>query len=166
MKTAVRDQVNKMDAVEYFTLLAELLKTNPPSEADAPMVEKLAEIGIVPGQDFDKTKFDPAFAKRVPADRLRPHHAAFQVQRRRRAGYRRLGLHNQDGPLRHQLYPARAVTAIGLGANRPQDAIYPTSMKAEQRPDQASLQRFGKIRPDLQEGPDSAGFRFLVADDV
>ena len=66
MKTAVREQVNKMDAVEYFSLLAELLKTNPPTEADAPMLENLAQIGIVPGQDFDKSKFDPAFAKRVP----------------------------------------------------------------------------------------------------
>ena len=36
MKTAVRDQVNRMDAVEYFTLLAELMKTNPPAAADAP----------------------------------------------------------------------------------------------------------------------------------
>ena len=30
MKTAVREQVNRMDAVEYFTLLAELMKANPP----------------------------------------------------------------------------------------------------------------------------------------
>ena len=36
MKTAVRDQVNRMSAVEYFTLLAELMKTNPPAAADAP----------------------------------------------------------------------------------------------------------------------------------
>ncbi|TGV74729.1 hypothetical protein EN801_039810, partial [Mesorhizobium sp. M00.F.Ca.ET.158.01.1.1] len=76
MKTAVRDQVNRMDAVEYFTLLAELMKTNPPTEADAPMVEKMAQIGIVPGQDFDKTKFNPAFATRVPQiafDRIMLH---------------------------------------------------------------------------------------------
>jgi hypothetical protein len=36
MKTAVRGQVNRMDAVAYFTLLAQLMKTNPPSPADAP----------------------------------------------------------------------------------------------------------------------------------
>src|SRR5215472_14651129 len=33
MKTAVRDQVNRMDAVTYFTLLAQLMKANPPSAA-------------------------------------------------------------------------------------------------------------------------------------
>ena len=51
-KAAVRDQVHAMDAGAYFKLLAELLKTNPPTPADAPMVAKLATIGIVPGQDF------------------------------------------------------------------------------------------------------------------
>lgn len=130
MKTAVRAQVNKMDAVEYFTLFAELLKRNPPSEADAPIVAKLAELGIVPGKDFDKTKFDPAFAKRVPE-----------------LGFARIMLHFKfsDGDVQDidgwgfttktgiygTNYVQRAlITAIGLGANRPQDAIYPTSMKS------------------------------------
>ena len=35
MKTPVRDQVNRMDAVAYFTLLAQLMKANPPATADA-----------------------------------------------------------------------------------------------------------------------------------
>ncbi|WDZ81902.1 DUF1254 domain-containing protein (plasmid) [Ensifer adhaerens] len=130
MKTAVREQVNKMDAVEYFSLFAELLKRNPPSEADAPMVAKLAELGIVPGKDFDKTKFDPAFAKRVPE-----------------LGFARIMLHFKfsDGDVQDidgwgfttktgiygTNYVQRAlITAIGLGANRPQDAIYPTSTKS------------------------------------
>ncbi len=30
MRTAVREQVNRMSAAEYFTLLAQLMKTNPP----------------------------------------------------------------------------------------------------------------------------------------
>src|SRR6188768_1884419 len=34
MKTAVREQVNRMNAVEYFTLLAQLMKKNPPAAAD------------------------------------------------------------------------------------------------------------------------------------
>ena len=131
MKTAVRDQVNDMDAVEYFTLLADLLKRNPPYEADAPMLARLAGIGIVPGQDFDKSKFDPAFAKRVP-----------------QVGFARTMLHFKfsDGDIKDidgwgfttktgiygTNYVQRAlITAIGLGANRPQDAIYPTSKKAD-----------------------------------
>jgi hypothetical protein len=63
MKTAVRAQVDALDANAYFKLLAELMKTNPPNADDAPMVAKLAKIGIVPGQDFDPSKLEPAVAK-------------------------------------------------------------------------------------------------------
>ena len=49
MKTPVRDQVNRLDAVEYFTLLAELMKRNPPAPADAPALERFAQIGSVSG---------------------------------------------------------------------------------------------------------------------
>ena len=66
MKTAVRDQVNRMDAVEYFTLLAELMKTNPPRPEDAPELAKLARIGLVPGKDFDASKLNADFVKRIP----------------------------------------------------------------------------------------------------
>jgi hypothetical protein len=64
---APRDQVNAMDGAAYFRLCAELLKTNPPSADDAPMVAKLAKTGIVPGQDFDASKLDPAIVKGIDA---------------------------------------------------------------------------------------------------
>src|SRR5271166_1765452 len=66
-KTAVREQVNALDAGAYFKLVAQLLKTNPPTPEDAPMVATLAKIGIVPGQDFDLSTLDPAVAKGVAA---------------------------------------------------------------------------------------------------
>jgi len=63
MKTAVRDQVNALDMAAYFNLLAKLMKDNPPPEADAPMVAKMAKIGIIPGEDFDMSKLDPEVTK-------------------------------------------------------------------------------------------------------
>ena len=51
-----------MDAASYFKLFAELLKTNSPTADDAMMKGKLAKIGIVPGQDSDASKLDPAIA--------------------------------------------------------------------------------------------------------
>jgi hypothetical protein len=66
MKTAVRDQVNRMDAKEYFTLLAQLMKTNPPSAADAPALAKFSKIGLVPGKDFDASKLNADFVKHIP----------------------------------------------------------------------------------------------------
>ena len=56
MKTAVRKQVNDLPLEEFFTYLAKLLKANPPKPEDAPIVAQMAEIGIVPGQDFDHSK--------------------------------------------------------------------------------------------------------------
>jgi len=127
MKTAVRDQVNKMDAGAYFKLFAELLKTNPPAAADAPMVEKISKIGIVPGKDFDIDKTDPSIAKAlqdVPKKAQEKIMAEFKNIGKPVNGWTystKLGLYGTE-------YMARAlVTAIGLGANRGQDAIYPTS---------------------------------------
>src|SRR5437764_5494766 len=62
MKTAVRDQVNALDATTYFNRLAMLLKDNPPAPADSQIVARMASIGIVAGHDFDATKLDDAEA--------------------------------------------------------------------------------------------------------
>ncbi|TCR91047.1 DUF1254 domain-containing protein [Rhizobium sp. BK376] len=133
MKAAVRDQVNRMNAVEYFTLLAELLKANPPSDADADMVARMAEIGIVPGQDFDKSKLDAHFIKRIPEiafGRIMLHFKASDGDIKDVNGWgytTKTGIYGTD-------YVQRAlIAAIGLGANRPEDAIYPTSTKSKDR---------------------------------
>jgi hypothetical protein len=127
MKTAVRKQVNAMDAGTYFKLLATLMKDNPPAAADAPMVAKLARIGIVPGQDFDIAKLDPAVQKglrRVPhaaIEKIMAHFKSAGIEVNGWIFATKTGVYGTD-------YLQRAlVTAIGLGANRPQDAIYPTS---------------------------------------
>jgi hypothetical protein len=117
-----------MDAVAYFTLLCKLMKDNPPTAADAPQLAKFAGIGIVPGQDFDATKLKADFVKRVPEvgfDRiLLQFKINKDVKDENGWGYTtKTGIYGTD-------YLMRAlVTAIGLGANRPQDAVYPTSLK-------------------------------------
>jgi len=127
MKTAVREQVDAMDGAAYFKLLAELLKTNPPAAADGPMLAKLAKIGIVPGQDLDISKVDAAAAKAlqaVPKPAQEKIMAEFKNMAPPVNGWTystKLGVYGTE-------YLVRAlVTAIGLGANRGQDAIYPTS---------------------------------------
>jgi hypothetical protein len=63
MKTSTKEQVVKMDAAAYFKLLATLMKDNPPTVADAPMVAQMAKIGLVPGKDWDISTLDPTVAK-------------------------------------------------------------------------------------------------------
>ncbi|MGE3143960.1 MAG: DUF1254 domain-containing protein [Pseudorhodoplanes sp.] len=132
MKTAVREQVNRMDAVSYFKLLCELMKANPPAAADAPELAKFARIGIVPGKDFDPSKLKPDFLKRVPEASFDRIMLQFKVNRAvtHHDGWSfttKTGIYGTD-------YLMRAlVTAIGLGANRPQDAVYPTSERDPDR---------------------------------
>jgi hypothetical protein len=132
MKTAVRAQVHALDANAYFKLLAELMKTNPPTAEDAPMVAKLAKIGVVPGQDFDPSKLDPAVASGMAKA---PKPAQEQIMAWLKEGIAAGDFKLENGwafstkvGVYGTHYLQRAlVTAIGLGANRPQDAIYPTS---------------------------------------
>jgi len=132
MKTAPRDQVNALDGAAYFKLFAELMKANPPAAEDAPMVAKLAKIGIVPGQDFDASKLDPAVAKGIAAapkpaqEKISVYLKEALVTGDAKAEngwlfFKNTGIYGTG-------YRNRAmITWYGLGANRPQDAVYPTS---------------------------------------
>ncbi len=126
-KTSVREQVNKLDAEAFFKLLATLMKNNPPAREDAPMVQKLAKIGIIPGKDFDLSRVDAAISKglaKVPQVAQEKIMAHIKKAGKLENGWTfmpQTGLYGTD-------YLQRAfITAVGLGANRPQDAIYPTS---------------------------------------
>jgi hypothetical protein len=132
MKTAVRDQVDALDGVAYFTLLVQLMKTNPPAAADAPMVAKLAKIGVVPGKDFDPSSLAPGVVEGINAA---PKRAQDKIMEWMKEGLLVGDMKIEDGWLfttktgvYGTAYRQRAlITAIGLGANRPEDSIYPTS---------------------------------------
>ena len=134
-KTAVRDQVNALDAGAYFNLMAQLMKDNPPAAEDAPIVAQMAKIGIAPGQSFDLTKLSPdaqQAVKAVPKAAFGKIMGYFKDGGKVENGwtfFTKTGIYGTD-------YLDRAfITAIGLGANRPQDAVYPTSeVDAEGKP--------------------------------
>jgi hypothetical protein len=124
-KVSVRDQVNSLDAESYFSLLALLLAANPPGPQDGVILAKFAALGVVPGKPFDFAAQDPAVraaleaAPRaaIPAIMAHLKHAGVLVN-----GWTfttDTGFYGKD-------YVQRSlVTAVGLGANLPQDAIYP-----------------------------------------
>jgi len=127
MKTPVRDQVNNLSAAEFFKLFAELWKTNPPASEDAPIVSRMARIGLVPGQDFDIAKLDPATAHalegvpRTAQGKIMAHFRDAGIIQNGWTYSTKTGTYGTD-------YLQRAfITTIGLGANHPEDAVYPTS---------------------------------------
>ena len=164
MKTAVREQVNKMDAASYFKLMAALMKDNPPAKEDAPIVEKMAKIGIVPGQDFDASKLDPAVAK--------------GLEKAPKPGVEKIAAHMKDAGknVNGWVFPrtgrrvrrpttssARPSPTSGWAATVPQDAVYPTS-EADRR--RQALQRGEQLHDDFRQGADAARGWLLVADHV
>ncbi|MDX1963162.1 MAG: DUF1254 domain-containing protein [Pirellulales bacterium] len=128
-KTAVREQVHALSADEYFQRLAQLMAANPPAAEDAPIIAKLAKLGIVPGKKFDVSllsKDAQTALQEVPKlaqEKIMGHMKDSGVLENGWTFTTRTGLYGTD-------YLQRAfITAIGLGANRPQDAVYPTSVE-------------------------------------
>ncbi|MCX5493189.1 DUF1254 domain-containing protein [Kaistia dalseonensis] len=161
MKTAVRDQVNHMPTAEYFKLLADLLKRNPPAPEDAPALEQFKLIGLEAGKDFDPKFIDRRWDKRVPAlsyDRVMLHFASKDGDMTRQNGWNyttKTGLYGTN-------YIQRAlITAIGLGANRPEDAVYPTSLKPSLLEDYEGKHKY-TLRFDKGQLPPVKGFWSLT----
>jgi hypothetical protein len=128
MKATPINVVASLDAQTYFSKLAALMKDNPPAPDDAPMIAKLATLGIVPGQPFDINKSGPDVAKAisdgVDDGRKRVIELGHNPGNARLVNgwmiiVKDIGTYGTN-------YNARAgVTWVGLGANLPEDAIYP-----------------------------------------
>ena len=122
--TPPTDQVAKMDAAAFFGRLNALMKANPPSPADARAMERFAALGIRPGGALDAVS--SALAAGASAGRTRmmeqskgPLGAVVNGWEFLAQGVGRYGTN----------YLLRAVVAlVGLGANLPDDAIYPLAV--------------------------------------
>jgi len=129
MKTAVRKQVNGMDIDTYFNHLSRLMKTNPPAAQDAPIVARMAKIGLAPGQEFDPDKF--GFVDRE-AIRIVPKLALLEMglhlkKQKTTDGW--LFLTSGVGNFGTDYLLRGMANLLGPGWNRPQDAVYPLSQK-------------------------------------
>jgi hypothetical protein len=127
-KTPPVDKLKAMSAATYFDTLARLMKSNPPPAADAPVLAKLATIGVVPGQHFDPSRLDPEVARGLERS------VAVALQKLQPGkGQRREGINGWFFPGANLAnfgtdYQTRALIAlIAFGANLPADAVYPTS---------------------------------------
>ena len=122
MTTPPRDQIDKLDAAEFFKRLAHLLKDNPPTPQDAPMVATLIRLGVV--GDFDVSKVPTSVKQglsRVPetAHKKMLGHYAAQKQANGWIVSTGSGHYGTD-------YLQRALVAyIGVGGNLPADGFYP-----------------------------------------
>lgn len=129
MKTPPKIQIDTMPAEKFFAYAAELLKANPPHITDQPMIAQLQKIGIEPGKSFDPDKIDPkirAALDKAPAEAQQL--MAWKVPTLARAvnGW---SMNTDTMGVYGNYYLKRAIVAqLGLGANLPEDAIYPLNL--------------------------------------
>ena len=132
MKTPPKIQVDTMKAGDYFAYAAELLKLHPPHLTDEPIIAQMKRIGIEPGKSFDMSKVDPVVKKALedaPAAGQNSWHGKCQ----RSPGVANYWSMNTDTMgVYGNYYLKRAIVAqLGLGANVPEDAIYPLNLADE-----------------------------------
>ena len=160
MKTPPKVQVDRMPAGEYFAYAAEIMKLQPPQFTDQPIIARMARIGIEPGQSFDLDKVDPAVKQAlesVPAEAQKL--MAWKVPTLARVvnGW---SMNTDTMGVYGNYYLKRAIVAqLGLGANLPEDAIYPLNIADESRP---APRRRQQLHHPFRQGDAAAGGRLLV----
>jgi hypothetical protein len=126
MTTPPLTQVNTMPAARYFSYGTELMKLNPPHITDWSTIARLNRLGIVPGQSFDFDKASPeikAGLEQAVVDGLKLMQAKLPTLARVVNGWQ---MNTDTMGVYGNYYLKRAIVAmVGLGANQPQDAIYP-----------------------------------------
>jgi hypothetical protein len=125
-KTEPLRLVNGMAPAAYFTYAAELLKFHPPHVTDWSIVERLKRIGIEPGKDFDAGEVSNDVLARGIADGLRLMKEQMPTLARVVNGW---SMNTDSMGVYGNYYLKRAIVAMaGLGANQPEDAIYPLNV--------------------------------------
>jgi hypothetical protein len=132
MKTPPKVQVETMPAAKFFAYAAELLKVNPPHVTDQPIIAQLQRIGFKVGESFDLDKAARDVRKALesaPGDALQLMKWKVPTLARVANGW---SMNTDTMGVYGNYYLKRAiVTQFGLGANLPEDAIYPLNLADE-----------------------------------
>lgn len=128
VKTTVPAQVFKMSSEQFFARLCELLVDNPARTPDAPVMAKLARLGIKPGAKFTMDIFDADIRKAIESGVADGQEAVLD-------GESKMGEIVNGWQIARDLgrygtkYSYRATwTYFGVGGNLVEDAIYPLAI--------------------------------------
>jgi len=132
IKTPPKTIVDTMPGDKYFAYAAELLNLHPPHVTDQPIIAQMKRIGIVPGQSLDIGKLDPVVRKAIEtAPEAGQKLMAWKVPTLARVA-NHWSMNTDTMGVYGNYYLKRAIVAqLGLGANLPEDAIYPLNLGDE-----------------------------------
>lgn len=129
MKTPPMDQVENMTAEEFFKTASQLIKVHKPHISDWSLLSRISRIGVTKDESFDQSKVSSACQKsiaRAVVDGLKMMRDKKSTLGRCTNGW----IVNTDSMgVYGNAYLKRAIVAlIGLGANQPEDAVYPLNL--------------------------------------
>jgi hypothetical protein len=125
-KTEPLRQVEEMPAVAFFKYGAELMKVNPPHDTDWSINARMKHIGLEPGKSFEDGKVTADVLARGAAAGLKLMREKAPTLARVTNGWQ---MNTDTMGVYGDFYLKRAIVALmGLGANQPEDAIYPLNI--------------------------------------
>jgi hypothetical protein len=132
MKTPPKIQVDTMPAGQFFAYAAEVLKLQPPHLTDQPILALMRRIGVERGKSFSIENTEPAVKQAlqsVPEEAQKLMAWKLKTLARIVNGW---SMNTDTMGVYGDYYLKRAiVTQLGLGANLPEDAIYPVNLADE-----------------------------------
>jgi hypothetical protein len=129
MKTPAKKQVDAMPGDKYFAYATELLKVNRPHLTDEPILARMKRLGIEAGKSFDIERASPTVRTALEAAPA----AAQKLMEWKVPTIARVAnnwsMNTDSMGVYGNYYLKRAIISqFGLGANPPEDAIYPLNL--------------------------------------
>lgn len=132
MKTPPKLQVDRMSASRFFAYAANVMKLQPPHLTDQPIIALMRRIGLEPGKSFALDEAPPAVKQALetaPDDARKL--MAWKIKSLASVvnGW---SMNTDTMGVYGNYYLKRAIVSqVGLGANLPEDAIYPNNLGDE-----------------------------------
>lgn len=128
-KTPPKTQVDTMPGGKYFAYAVEIMKEQPPHITDQPILARMKRLGIERGNSFDFEKAGPVVKKALEAaPKAGQQLMAWKVPTLARVS-NYWSMNTDTMGVYGNYYLKRAIVAqLGLGANLPEDAIYPLNL--------------------------------------
>lgn len=129
MTTPALDQVNRLSGQAFLEYAAKLLKQNPAHTTDWSQLERLKRIGVEAGKDFAFHNLAPEVQgalNRAAVDGLKMMQEKIPTLAKVVDGWQ---MNVDTMGVYGNYYLKRAIVAmVGLGANQPEDAVYPLAV--------------------------------------
>jgi hypothetical protein len=125
-KTEPLKLINDTPALAYFKYGSELMKANSPHDSDWSINARMRRIGLEPGRSFDDGKVAADVLARGAVAGLKLMREKMPTLARVTNGWQ---MNTDTMGVYGDFYLKRAIIAMaGLGANQPEDAIYPLNV--------------------------------------